>query len=167
MRTHWQKVVFGLTVVVVVGLGWGATALPRVAADLPPRPPTPTPSSPATSGGPEVTASVALRAAFPDDWPWAEVGWQDVWTRVEWQDPEGEWHAVAGWQGTLDAVSMDDGTVIGHKTWWVDEADLGTGPFRWVVLDQEETVLGMSEPFSLPALRKGTTAVEVGLDGAR
>jgi hypothetical protein len=109
-----------------------------------------------------VTAAIELEATFPADWPWTELGWQTLWTAVEWQDPEGNWHAVAGWQGTLDEVGVEDGAVVGRKTWWVDEGNLGAGPFRWVVRHQGEE-LGVSDPFSLPALRKGRTVVEVGL----
>lgn len=161
MKMAWQKTVLGLTVVVVVGLGWGTTALPQARAGLPPRPPTPTPEPPPSA----VTASVELEATFADDWPWNDVGWQDVWTVVAWQDLEGAWHDVAGWQGTLDEVTVEDGVVAGRKTWWVDEGDLGTGPFRWAVRRPgEEDALAISDPFSLPTTPRGKTVVEVTLE---
>ncbi|MEJ2747914.1 MAG: hypothetical protein P8183_08385 [Anaerolineae bacterium] len=61
---------------------------------------------------------------------------------MQWQDKQDNWHDVTGWQGALDAGN--------GKTWWVGEEDLATGPFRWVVM-QDSTVLGMSDPFFLPA----------------
>jgi hypothetical protein len=65
-----------------------------------------------------------------------------VWTVVQWQDAQDDWHDVTGWQGTLDEGNI--------KTWWVGEENLGAGPFRWVVM-QDESVLGVSDDFFLPA----------------
>lgn len=95
------------------------------AAALPPRPnPEPTPA-PLPSGAIQLTISSAPA---------------DLWTMVQWQDALGDWHDVSGWQGTLDD---------GVKTWWVDEAHYGKGPFRWAVsLGGEE--LAASESFALP-----------------
>lgn len=65
----------------------------------------------------------------------------DNWTVVQWQDAQGEWHDVTGWQGELEA----DHT----KTWWVGEENLGRGPFRWLVMN-EAALAGSSEAFYLP-----------------
>jgi len=61
-----------------------------------------------------------------------------------------------GWQGTLDA---------GHrKQWWVADKDLGTGPFRWVVYqDQAAPPLAASEPFYLPNVSGMRVKVDVTL----
>lgn len=67
-----------------------------------------------------------------------------LWTIVQWQDGLGAWHDVAGWQGWLD-----EGW---RKAWWVEEKDLGTGPFRWALLcDCCCEAWAVSAPFDLPA----------------
>jgi hypothetical protein len=90
-------------------------------ADLPPRPnPQPTPTPTQSKGNkPPAGAQIILRAAFSPDWPWNQVDWQDLWTVVEWQNAEGAWYAVEGWQGTLDRVGVEvNGDVVGEKAWW-------------------------------------------------
>ncbi len=90
-------------------------------ADLPPRPnPQPTPTPTQSKGDkPPAGAQIILRAAFSPDWPWNQVDWQDLWTVVEWQNAEGAWYAVEGWQGTLDRVGVEvNGDVVGEKAWW-------------------------------------------------
>jgi len=83
---------------------------------------------------------------------------------VEWQDADGMWHAVAGWQGTLDRVAVEDGAVTGYKTWWVGAEDLGTGPFRWLIYrGKGGERLATSEPFYLPASARRVVQVDVGL----
>ena len=67
---------------------------------------------------------------------------EGIWTVVQWQDMQGDWHDVTGWQGTLDEGNI--------KTWWVGEEDLETGPFRWRVM-LDAAVLGTSDLFYLPA----------------
>ena len=67
---------------------------------------------------------------------------QDLWSVVQWQGVNNEWHDVDGWRGTFDPDNV--------VKWWVGYEDLGRGPFRWVVY-QGETALFISDPFQLPA----------------
>ena len=76
----------------------------------------------------------------------------NVWTIVQWQDAQSDWHDVTGWQGTLDTNNT--------KTWWVGEEELGTGPFCWLVVDENE-VVRTSDPFNLPALPFETLTILV------
>lgn len=71
-----------------------------------------------------------------------------LWTVVQWQDPDGQWRDVNGWQGEFDEVT-GDGT--GIKRWWVSKDDLGHGPFRWVIRERETGAqVAQTGPFSLP-----------------
>ncbi len=79
----------------------------------------------------------------------------DNWTKVQWQDANDVWHDVTGWQGELEA----DGT----KTWWVGEELLGSGPFRWVVLEDGD-IVALSETFQMPTLYYETLEVIISLD---
>jgi hypothetical protein len=115
------------------------------ASALPPRP-TPMPTATAPSG-PSSPAGGAIRLRV-------EGAPADVWTMVEWQDAVGGWHVVEGWQGTLEA----DRT----KTWWVAAADLGRGPFRWIVLSADRRkVLTASALFQLPGRPREVVRVEL------
>jgi hypothetical protein len=79
-----------------------------------------------------------------------------LWTVVQWQDSRGNWHNIDGWQGHLETG--------GYKRWWVAEKDFNTGPFRWIVTQGTGgTVLGASEPFSLPAGANEVVQVTVSL----
>jgi hypothetical protein len=117
--------------------------------DLPPRPtpmptavPTETAVSPVTGGFIQLQVTTAADKA-------------GLWTVVQWQDGNKDWHTVEGWQGTFNP----DGMV----TWWVAPADLGKGPFRWQLLDAEGgTSLAVSEAFTLPASDGQVLAVTVG-----
>lgn len=115
------------------------------ATALPPRPtPTavPTPAAPKPTGG-----IIELQVTGVQD--------ADLWTLIQWQDADGRWHDVDGWQGALDD---------GHsKTWWVGAEELGTGPFRWVV-QQDDAISGVSAPFDLPAWPLESVIVTVALD---
>jgi hypothetical protein len=104
--------------------------LPRSAsADLPDRP-TP-PSKKEEKSGRNVGAHIALHAD-------GLTGW----SVVQWQDSDGNWQTVEGWQGNLEA---------GRAVWWVHPKDFNTGPFRWVVLTEANgTVIATSDPFMLP-----------------
>lgn len=65
-----------------------------------------------------------------------------LWTAVQWQDSTGDWLDVDGWQGLIEGD---------QKTWWVSRADLGKGPFRWVVFaDGTKAHLLGSQEFYLP-----------------
>ena len=103
--------------------------LPQPAHALPPRPTVP----PTIEENPSsIGAQIQLKAQFPEDWPWQTTHWQDLWTQVQWQDTNGAWHDVVGWQGTLDKVEIGkDETVMGFKTWWLGPENLGDGPMRW------------------------------------
>lgn len=111
------------------------------AAALPPRPvpPLATPAPKLSAGAIELHVTAA------------QTG---LWTVVQWQDNLGDWHDVEGWQGTLD-----EGDV---KVWWVARADLGKGPFRWLVTQGGELV-ATSEAFYLPGSAGETTRVSVSL----
>lgn len=115
------------------------------AAGLPPRPePTATPQPKSVTGGKIILQTSGL-----------PIGSEGVWTAVQWQDPyTGKWHLVEGWQGTLE---WD-----GSQTWWVGSADLGTGPFRWVIYAEKEgDELVISDSFNLPKKPGQTVLVTV------
>jgi len=66
-----------------------------------------------------------------------------VWSVVQWQDVNGDWHDVDGWRGTAT-----NGTV----EWWVAQKDFGTGPFRWAVSQSPGgEISAASKVFTLPA----------------
>jgi len=84
----------------------------------------------------------------------------DLWTAIQWQDHDGIWRPVEGWQGTLDEIENGKG----KKTWWVGKADMGTGPFRWLIYSRYQgKLLATSSPFYLPGLIEQTMQVEVSL----
>jgi hypothetical protein len=145
--------------------------LPRAEAqaEWPPRPETPTPTLPATPDPADPDGStgaqggkLALHIEFSSQWPWERAPWQDLWTVVQWQDPQGAWHDVVGWRGELDRVVLGDGgRVVGRKVWWVQQRDAGKGPFRWLVYRGEgDLLLARSETFHLPPGDGTTTVVE-------
>ena len=69
---------------------------------------------------------------------------QDLWTRIQWQDASGSWHDIEGWQGAFNPNQ--------RVLWYVGEAHLGDGPFRWLVFEnQQGDLLAMSQPFTLPS----------------
>ena len=114
-----------------MGLAFALVAIFTVPtrADLPPRP-TPTPISVPKSTAPQ-GAHIVLQT---------QAG---VWSVVQWQDVNGDWHNVDGWRGTVT-----DGTV----EWWVAQKDFGTGPFRWAVYQSagDSEPVSVSEAFTLP-----------------
>ena len=64
---------------------------------------------------------------------------------------------VEGWQGTFDDAQTGGRT----KQWWVAEKDFGTGPFRWLVYqEQGGPMLAASESFDLPAFNGAIVSVE-------
>lgn len=149
----------------------GLALTPVMVQALPPRPepeatetPSPTPAPKAAGRRPD-GGYIALHVQFPSGWPWHTTHWQDLWTTVQWQHPDGSWRVVEGWQGTLDDIAIEENdAIVGRKTWWVSEDHLGQGPFRWVIARPgDDEPLATSESFTLPAAPKRTTNVEVAL----
>jgi hypothetical protein len=68
----------------------------------------------------------------------------NLWTVVQWQDFQGDWHDVDGWRAPAKSGQ--------HVRWWVAAKDAGTGPFRWFIYDRrkDQRHLWTSEPFYLP-----------------
>lgn len=102
--------------------------VPRTASaapDLPPRPTlTPTPEN--------LTRILLVGGSI----------YEGGWTIVQWQDKQGDWHDVEGWQGHVRN---------GWIRWRVAPKDWGTGPFRWLVYDQPDgTLLAATTSFTLP-----------------
>jgi hypothetical protein len=162
MRRHRSYVALLLGISCLVGLV--AAGGVRAASDLPPRPtqaPQPTQSVAETQ---LQGVNVVLQAVFPEDWDFYDIPWGAPWTAVQWQDGRGNWHTVDGWQGTLDRVWVDAGTVIGQKTWWVPPQHLGTGPFRWVLYQSRDGAeLTASTPFTLSQSSGMRQVVEIAL----
>ncbi len=99
-----------------------------------------------------------LYVQFPQDWPWGEINWQDLWTVVQWQDVQGDWHDVDGWQGGLDEISES----TGQKTWWFSKTLAGQGPFRWLVYrNPGGKLLAESESFYLPSYANEARRIKV------
>ncbi len=118
-------------------------------ADLPDRnTPTPSPSNDDDDDNSSGTPLLAYLELFVSPTP---VGVEGA---VQWQDPQGNWHDVAGWTHPLEN---------GYVRWAVEAKDFGTGPFRWVVRTGGPTgvVVGSSESFSLPAGAGETLQVQV------
>jgi hypothetical protein len=88
-----------------------------------------------------------------------QPGLGELWTVVQWQDGVGWWHDVEGWRAQ---VGPDQAV-----TWWVAPRDLDTGPFRWLVYQEDHGRRGVvwaSELFYLPKQAETlevTTAVSV------
>ncbi len=136
--------------------------------DLPPRPtqepPVATPN-PEESGASAVASFIRLDTTLPADWPWTARHWQSLHTQVQWQDACGTWVDVEGWYGAHDLIEVaEDGSATATKIWWIAEENYGTGPFRWLVTDETDTVLlQISEPFTLPTRSPQTVIVKIGL----
>lgn len=76
-----------------------------------------------------------------------------VWTVVQWQDANGDWHDVDGWRGSAAG---------GVVEWWVAPKDFSTGPFRWVVYPTADgEMIAVSEPFYLPDVPDGRLTVTI------
>lgn len=116
-------IVFSLVVFVAIFAPTPRTTM--AAPDLPPRPTlTPTPEN--------LTRILLVGGA----------AYEGGWTIVQWQDKQGNWHDVDGWQGHVRN---------GWIRWRVAPKDWGTGPFRWLVYDQKGgTLLAATTSFTLP-----------------
>jgi hypothetical protein len=72
-----------------------------------------------------------------------------AWASVQWLDKDGvTWVSVPGWTGLLDQGEK------GFAIFAVDNADVGTGPFRWVIYSKDPAqggkVWAMTDKFNLP-----------------
>ena len=66
-----------------------------------------------------------------------------VWSVVQWQDANGDWQTVEGWQGTLNN---------GTRRWWVAAKDFGKGPFRWAIFNAPGgSLIAAGDSFNLPS----------------
>ncbi len=118
--------------------------------ELPPRDPIPTEepkeSDDDDDDGDPPTAAIVLSAQPVQG---------GLWASVEWEDSDGGWQLVDGWQGSTS----------GSQTWIVEVKDFGTGPFRWVVKDGPDgNVLGTSSEFMLPTGANQVQNVSVTLE---
>lgn len=119
-----------------------ADGLPdRPDISLPERPPLPPPN-----GGVALPESDHNRR----DPLWAYIDLQvqsprpGLWTVVQWQDTVGNWHDVDGWRSQLE--------LSGWQRWTVADKDFGDGPFRWLVIEaQNSPPLATSPAFTLPS----------------
>ena len=154
-NAHSRLIVRALCALTVVAL---LPALAYAAPEaLPPRP-TPAPSPIVAPGSGSAGAFIKLRLNLKPGW---QTPWQQLWTVVQWQDRFGVWHDVEGWQGTPDEAAASTCS----KEWWVGDADLGTGPFRWMVYQNRGgRLLAASPAFNLPGAAGATTVVEMALE---
>jgi len=147
----------GLLVLTLVWILW----MPAPAEAMPPRPPRPTAPPTITPPSPDTTPqrtlivlSLALTAGE------SQTHWQELWTVVQWQDGQGDWHDVTGWRGGLDEFWRG----VGQKTWVVEDKHLGRGPFRWSVYYQLGGALSAtSQPFYLPSASGGVAELQIAL----
>jgi hypothetical protein len=135
-----MKRVIIATVLLLVTLGPGL----MMPADLPPRPTVePIPEPKEYEGG--IVELQVSGMTIP------------LWTEVEWQDFNGDWHLVDGWRGTIE--------VYQPQQWWVGAEHLGEKAFRWLVYDQEGgELLATSNSFDLPEGNRQKVIVTVTLD---
>jgi len=150
-------------VTTIVGCALLLVALLPAAAGAAPRglPPRPTPSSSVSESQLQKSGGfIQLWVAFDPSWPAAGLAWQELWTVVQWQDEDGVWREVEGWQGALDGV---EGTQ-GWKQWWFPGPFFGKGPFRWIVYaGKGGQWMAVTEPFDLPDQRGQVLRLEVWL----
>ena len=123
----------GIVVLGVMLIGWPQPA--AQAGTLPPPratlTPTPQPAGP-------VGTYIELR--LPTD----NI---NLWTVVQWQDRDGNWHDVESWRGVLNEIHEHKG----DKTWWVLPGEYGHGPCRWLVYERSGgRLLATSRSFYLP-----------------
>jgi len=165
-------VVLGTAVLLALGSGVPSArasdpALNPVSTSTRPPPPPLLTSTPDTTLASESLDGglIELYVQFPQDWPWADTHWQDLWTVVQWQDAWGDWHEVEGWQGGIDTIVVSgSGAVVGKKAWWVARSDCGTGPFRWLVIHRKTSQpFAISDVFNLPLFVSEVETVEMQL----
>jgi len=161
MRRLLVPVVAGAVAILVL---WSLSAGGTVAQE-----PTPTPPLPTWTPGPvPVKTPVSTPAPHHPGGAWIRLrvrgsgGLENLWTEVQWQDGEGEWHLVEGWQGPLEGLGDE-----WVREWWVSQSQFGEGPFRWAIYwGAGGDLLALSAPFTLPETEGATRWVEVSLEAA-
>lgn len=109
--------------------------------------PTPTPTTPPTATLTPIPEAAQSSSIVLEAQSTASLEWNRLWTMVEWQDGDGAWQLVEGWQGPFDEVDAAGG----HKTWSIPPTLFGRGPFRWRVdTAQNGLTLATSQSFTLP-----------------
>jgi len=175
-RNHKSEVSLVLTtstvciLLVVMSLSSVTRAAPSA---LPPRPtPQPTPAlPPRPTPQSEIVCRktggfIVLRFRTTQERVWGLIHWQELWSVVQWQDGQGNWHNVEGWQGGFDVFyhNIDEEICEGRKTWWVDGDDFIKGPFRWVIYQRRKgKLLAQSELFYLPLFAGQTVRTDISL----
>ncbi len=149
------RIILGISLAcTLLVVGWMSSPVVVTADPLPPRPTlTPRPGpTPQAMGGSAREGYIEL------DVPTRQI---TLWTVVEWQDGLGDWHAVEGWQGTLDEINSAG---IGRKVWWVSGSDMGKKLFRWQVYQSRNgQLLVTSGLFELPHYNGEVVRVQVTL----
>lgn len=148
-----------LKVAVIVCLGFLASQAFFISSAhaLPPRPENSGPPSSGGGGGDHGSDGTGGGLAFGS---YIELQVNppqpEAWAGVQWRDASETWFDVDGWQGDLDDA--------GQQSWWVGAANLGQGPFRWIVYqDSTRTVVLGSSEFYLPRTIGEVLKVEVSL----
>ena len=78
------------------------------------------------------------------------------WTVVQWQDAEGGWRDVEGWQAPFDEQYQ--------VAWGIAPDDFGKGPFRWAIHERQGGALvAATDPFHLPASAEEAVRIQVPL----
>lgn len=146
MSPHKQRfylripIMLGLLLCLLLG---NLVLITPIHAELPPRPPLPVADEEDEPTRPLVAPLILS----------TDPSRSDLWSIVQWQDAQGDWQAVTGWQGTV---------VNGRTTWWVEEKDFNKGPFRWVIQAGEGgAVVATSAEFRLPGEARKALVVEV------
>lgn len=106
-----------------------------VRSPRPTLPPTMTPIATAVSQQQPTVASIVLIA---DGDLYTTAVYETV---VEWQDEDGNWRVVEGWQSPFNEYKQ--------VTWAVAANNFGKGPFRWIIY-QNKVALNTSSNFYLP-----------------
>ena len=135
--------------VLILGLASGSATADY---ELPPRDTPATGVTTTDSFGMSVGVRIHLQGQFVQSWPWDTFHWQeDLWHVVEWNDHDGNWIPVDGWQGRFDTIFPEETVMVAQRELWATNEHLGTGPFRWLVYEGENgRLMKTSEAFYLP-----------------
>ncbi len=165
-RVHSRRALLGAVLIILPAtiLAMLMTGGNAQADELPPGSVTPMPFSFSTPVPfPTEASSLALDQAvgpIGDEQSYIELrltgGAATAVTIVQWQDPQGGWHDVDGWQTPAHSLVR----------WAVYPRDFNTGPFRWAVYagrDSEHTgkLIAASNAFRLPCCVNATVVREI------